>query len=579
MHLVVGGIVSWGLALAACGGDDSGAGLADGAADGGARSEASSSSGGGRDAATTDVKTDGQSDAVVADQRATADQQATDATSDASGNGDGGNMSTSDGAADSGSDAGAEAGATGPSVLQHHKNASRDGFYVDPALTKAAIHTMHLDSVFSATTSAQTFSQPLYMGAGVNGQDALFVATENNDVYALNPLTGMQLWATPTPLGTPVTGGLQCPGSINPLGVTGTPIIDPVARAMYLDAATGGTSPKHMIFSVAIDTGKINWSLDVSATIANFDSTDQNQRGALALLGGTLFVPYGGFDGDCGNYKGWVIAVPVNSPTSATGWATNALSGSGMWGPSGVSTDGTSLFVTTGNTNAQQRPTMWPMANSEAILKLSTAPMFSGNSTDYFAPTNWLNLDIGDADLDSSGLVLFDAAGATPTHLAFAIGKTGTAYVADRTNLGGIGSGVSSLPANGQAFGSLFAYTTAKGTYVGAQTTFSGCTGGNFSVLKVSNTGQLSFAWCASSGGEGGPISSSTSADGSTDSIVWSFGAAGDGTLRAWDADTGTNLFSAASPVSGSVQHWTSPIIANGRIYVAGDGRVYAFTL
>jgi outer membrane protein assembly factor BamB len=576
-HFVLGGVSAGGLAVAACGGDSGGAGAMDGAASADGRgigSSGSSSSGGagpdGGHDATNDAKAEVGSDAV-ADQR-TADQGASDgSTTDASG-GDGGTNGDGGG----GVDASVDAGPTGPSVLQHHKNASRDGFYIDPALTKAAIHTMHLDTVFSATTSSQTFSEPLLMAGGVNGQDALFVATENNDVYALNPMTGMQLWTVN--LGTPANGGSPCAGSITPLGVAGTPVIDPVGRAIYLDAATGGATLKHMIFSLSVDTGKTNWSLDVSATISNFDSTVQNQRGALTLVGGKLFVPYGGFDGDCGNYKGWVVAVPVNNPTAATGWVTPALSGPGIWAPSGVASDGTSLFVATCNTNANQRPTVWTNANSEAIIKLSAGPAFSGNSTDYFAPTDWLSMDQQDADLGSSGVVLFDAPNATPSHLAFGIGKTQTGRLVDRTNLGGIGNGLSSIGSNSQVFGALFAYTTAQGTYVGAQTAFSGCSG-DFGVLKVSNTAQLSVAWCANSGGSGGPISSNTSANGG-DAIVWSFGAAGDGTLRAWDADTGMSLpLSSSVTVSGGVEHWTSPIIANGRIYVAGDGAVYAFGL
>jgi hypothetical protein len=159
------------------------------------------------------------------------------------------------------------------------------------------------------------------------------------------------------------------------------------------------------------------------------------------------------------------------------------------------------------------------------------------------------------------------------------MGKSQTARLVDRTNLGGISDGISHLDGNGEVFGPMFSYSTAKATYVGVQTTFNGCSGGDFGVLKVSATAQLSLAWCGGSGGAGGEISSSTSPDGSTDSIVWSFGSGGDGILRAWDADSGMKIYEAQSGVGGGVQHWTSPIIAKGRVYMAGDGAVYAFTL
>jgi hypothetical protein len=493
---------------------------------------------------------------------------------DSAGNDSGGNDATGDG-----NDGG---GGSGASVLQFHKNPNRDGFYFDAALKKSAISTMHLDPNFKAKTSAQTYSQALFMEGGVNGKDALYVATENNDVFALDAATGAQLWITNLGPNEP-NGGLDC-GNIAPLGSTGTPIIDAASRTLYVSGLIDvNGAPTYKVFSLSVDKGTINWSLDVPATIANFDTKVQSQRSALALLGGKLFVPFGGLDGDCGNYHGWVVGIPVNNPQSATAWATSAQSGGGIWGPSGIASDGTSLYAATGNINGANP--MWLNADTEAVVKLSTGPAFSGQAADYFAPSDWYTrLDMNDLDLGSSGVVLFDAPKANPSHLAFVMGKSSNAYLADQTNLGGISDGVSMLAGDSLAFGEMFAYTTAIGTYVGVHQTFHGlkspkCTGGDFGVLSVSTTAQLSVAWCAGSGGGGGPISSSTSADGSTDSIVWSFGAAGDGLLRAWDADTGTNLFTAAAGVGGNVQHWTSPIIAKGRIYMAGDGAVYAFTL
>jgi hypothetical protein len=504
---------------------------------------------------------------------------------DSGGGNDSGGEAGDDSGGDSGGDTGTDTGGgdgggvTGASVLQHHKNPNRDGFYVDAALKKSAISTMHLDPNFNATTSGQNFSDPLFMEGGVNGKDAIFVATENNDVFALDATTGAQLWTTNLGTTSPLNT-FQC-GGIDPIGSTGTPIIDAASRTLFVAGAIlVNGAPRYNVFGLSVDTGAIAWTVDVQAKINGFDSTVQSQRSALSLLGGKVFVPFGGLDGDCGNYHGWVVGIPLANPQSPTSWSTAAPSGSGIWGPSGIASDGTSLFAATGNVNGPD-PT-WSNTNSEALVKLSTAPAFSGQAADYFAPSDWYtNLDMSDADLGSSGVVIFDAPNANPSHLAFVMGKSQTAYILDRTNLAGITNGVSKLGGNGMTFGAMFSYSTAAGTYVGMHQTFSSqnCNGGDFAVLGVSNAAQLSVAWCASSGGGGDPISSSTSPDGSTDSIVWSFGAAGDGTLRAWDADTGMNLFTAGAGVNGNVQHWTSPIIAKGRIYVAGDGAVYAFTL
>src|SRR5438874_12806808 len=50
----------------------------------------------------------------------------------------------------------------GASVLQFHKNASRDGLYVDAAFTKASAAGIHMDPSFKATIKGPTFAQPLY---------------------------------------------------------------------------------------------------------------------------------------------------------------------------------------------------------------------------------------------------------------------------------------------------------------------------------------------------------------------------------------------------------------------------------
>src|SRR6185369_15908432 len=64
-------------------------------------------------------------------------------------------------------------------------------------------------------------------------------------------------------------------------------------------------------------------------------------------------------------------------------------------------------------------------------------------------PENWLNLDSFDEDLGSSGPLLVDVPGATPSHLVVARGKDRNAYLVNRDNLGGISApiAVSQSPA------------------------------------------------------------------------------------------------------------------------------------
>ena len=225
----------------------------------------------------------------------------------------------------------------------------------------------------------------------------IIVATETNRVYALNAGTGNVIWQRS--VGTPVTSGLPC-GNINPLGITGTPVVDLASRSLFFDAMIAGATIKHLIFSFNVDTGatRSGWPVDVNAKARynglTFTSSIQNQRGALGFLNGVVYVPYSGHWGDCGNYHGWVVGVPISNPSTVTAWATSAIGG-GIWGHGGVASGGTNMFVITGNTF--QTRGHW--GGGEAIIRLQPGPVFSGNPTDYWAPTNWLQIDNGSTTL------------------------------------------------------------------------------------------------------------------------------------------------------------------------------------
>ncbi len=94
-------------------------------------------------------------------------------------------------------------------------------------------------------------------------------------------------------------------------------------------------------------------------------------------------------------------------------------------------------------------------------------------------------------------------------------------------------------------------------------------------AIKVSgNPPTFSVAWCASQNGGGNPIVTTT--DGSSNAIVWSIGT---GRLVGFDGDTGAVVFNGggAAEALGDVQYWQPPIVAKGRIFIAGNGRIYAF--
>ena len=218
-------------------------------------------------------------------------------------------------------------------VTQQHDDISRDGVYIDSAFTKTAAANLRRDLNFNGTILGSVYAQPLYVENGPGGAAMVIVATETNRVYALNANTGRVIWQRS--VGTPVTSGLPC-GNINPLGITGTPVVDLVSRSLFFDAMVAGATIKHLIFSLNVDTGatRSGWPVDVNAKARynglTFTSSVQNQRGALGFLNGVVYVPYSGHLGDCGNYHGWVVGVPISNPSNLTAWATTARGG-GIW--------------------------------------------------------------------------------------------------------------------------------------------------------------------------------------------------------------------------------------------------------
>ena len=498
---------------------------------------------------------------------------------------------------------GSMGGTTGASVsvLQHHNNASRDGLYVDARLTLAAAATMHVDTTFAnARVTGQVFAQPLYLAGTAGGPDMVIVATEQNNVYAFNAATGAIVWTRL--LGPPAVRSSDLPcGNITPnIGVTGTPVIDAATRTIYLDAMIhGATVAQHQVHALQADAqgaDRAGWPVDLNATAVSgglaFGSRLQNQRAALALVGGRVFVAFGGHVGDCDAYHGWIVGITTANPTQVSAWATTAVAG-GIWGSSGIASDGTSLYVSTGNTKASAgsgafgtSPTSW--GGGEAVIKFPTTvvqPPLT-QTTDYFFPSGWAALDMNDADLGGTGPVLFTVPGATPSNLVMALGKDFNAYLLNRANLGGMDAApIGRLAVTGSPIiTAAAAYRTATASYVVLRNNNSppaGCPNGSggLTAIRISAASPpaMTLAWCGGPGSVSAPAVSTTDANGAN-AIVWVV--ASDNRLHGVNGDTGASVFAggAAADAVPGVRSIQTPIVANGRIFVASDTQVFAFT-
>ncbi|SEF02280.1 hypothetical protein SAMN05519104_7843 [Rhizobiales bacterium GAS188] len=472
------------------------------------------------------------------------------------------------------------------SILTYHHDGARSGLYVMPRLTWQRAGGMHLDPDFDARIEGHIYAQPLFWHDRQTGRKLVIVATEDDVVYGLDAHDGKVAWKTS--LGRPVPrSALPC-GNIAPLGITGTPVIDGIKDTLYLDAmveAEDGSGAQHLVFGLSVSDGSVLPGFPVNVAEAlrargmTFAPRLQNQRGALLIAENKLFIPYGGHYGDCGQYHGWVVGIDLNDPRSVDAWSTRAAGG-GIWAPGGISYDGRSLFVATGNTKGARE---W--ADGEAIIRLGLDLKPSTDPRDFFAPTDWKALD--DSDLDLGGVNALPLDVSDPggkTALLLALGKDGKAYLLDRTSLGGIGGARAvERVARNAIITAPAVLPTQNGSLVAFEGSGASCpnrvTTAGLTVLKIEAhpAPKISTAWCGDIRGRGAPIV--TTDDDNSNPIIWMVGAEGDDRLHGFRADTGAPVFIGGGPAESmqGLRHFVTILASDDRLFVAGDGRIYAF--
>ncbi|HTT79223.1 MAG TPA: hypothetical protein VMF86_06050, partial [Stellaceae bacterium] len=339
---------------------------------------------------------------------------------------------------------------------------------------------------------------------------------------------------------------------------------------------------RHRVFALSLRDGATlpGWPIDIADAPAvqrlGFAPRMQNQRGALVLLDGAVYVPFGGHFGDCGDYHGWIIGLPLAKPPPLMAWRTRA-GGGGVWAPGGVASLDGALWFATGNTIGAAR---W--GDGEGVFRLAPDLHHSTAPADFFTPADWRELDERDADLGGTNPIPLDVPkrGGGVQRLMLALGKDGRGYLLDRGGLGGIGGALfTTRVAHAPIITAPAAFTSADGAFVVVRAGAAVCPpgeSGDLVALKIvaGSPPRLSPAWCAAFDGAGIPIVT-TSTRAGANPIVWVLGAEGDGRLHAFRGDTGAPL--TASERLAGLRHFQTLIAADSRLYAAVDDRVYAF--
>jgi outer membrane protein assembly factor BamB len=544
-----------------------------------------------------------------------------------------------------------------------------DSYKSKPALSSSfSIHK----NWTSSNLDGAIYAEPLI------AQGRVFVATENNSIYSLDAYTGKVIWRTN--LGPPVPlSDLPC-GDIDPTGITGTPVIDLRTQTIFavgflrdthrhelfaIDIGTGKVR-----FETAIDPPSssdplveqqraalaLNYYTERSSGSNNDNNNrtanEATRRGEAGTDGGIIvYVSFGGLFGDCGQYHGWMVATPISyvsllQGTNVTNRSDNSLKimgntsvGSlgttvarsnneskqphplffsfkvptvregGIWAPSGpaIDRDG-NIIVATGNSESVSN---FDFGN--AVIKLSPE---LGKVIDWFAPSNWADLDRTDTDLGSVGPAILDnnvnygdnnhKSTNSSSSSIFQVGKEGIGYILRSNKLGGMNGQVFSGPVcdggayGGTAYAAPYLYVACRDGLVSlylhppapvniTTTTAALRSGDRGSIASDSGIGNEGKD--GNHDHDGGTINKNNTYSSFTvrwhgppfwasppivaDGLVWTVDI-NNGELYAFDQSTGNVLF---HENFGHVTHFSTPSSAHGTIFVPAYDRIMSFSI
>jgi len=384
-------------------------------------------------------------------------------------------------------------------VLTYHNNNSSTGENLaETVLTPANVNPTTFGKLFATQLDGPVEAQPLYMDAlsittGPNPgvHNVVFVATENDSLYALDAGNGTLLWHAS--LRHAVHGGTVTPVPPadvhaafdgNPeIGITSTPVIDPATNTIYAVAFTKevASDGAHFIYQlyaldVASGTEKLGGLAVIADSLGNtyvsgptvqgsgagssggtvyFDALPQDQRPSLTLANGSIYVGFASFN-DTGPYHGWVLGYSAANlqPTAVFNATPNGAQG-GIWQSNGriAVDDQGNLYFETGNgtfETTRNAPGGFPILGDygDSFVKLAVDPA-SGPANqnmngwglkvvDYFTPYDESHLDHNDIDLGSGAPLLLPSAAGSAAHpdLLVGSGKSGRIYVIDRNDMG-----------------------------------------------------------------------------------------------------------------------------------------------
>ena len=490
-----------------------------------------------------------------------------------------------------------------PGTLTWRNDNSRSGVNNrELALSPATVNSSTFGKLFSCPTDGYAYAQPLYVPnlaiPGDRTRNVVFVATEKDLVYAFDADTSpcMQLWksilvpsgseAVPTP-NFDITNTDIVPF----VGITGTPVIDPSASTLYVVAKTtvpvvsGTAEYAQQLYALNLATGQQMQSVGIqfvaSSPQLGFSSLRENQRAALLLDNGTVYIAFASHGGE-GDYHGWLLGYDSSGLRQTgvfndTPGAAQGAGGGGIWQSGGgpAADPNHDVFVVTGDGPFDVN--RGGADFGDTFLRLGTNGALS--VADYFTPCDQAADQAAGLDIGASAPVLLpDSAGsASHPHLLIGGAKSGSLYVVDRDNLGGYcpAQGAPQIVpiGDGPILSTPLFWNNAVYVAAGA---------GKLKSFPLAG-GNLSASPSASQSPETlGPQGATPviSSNGSANAILWVIDTSGAlvspnslAVLRAYDPNDLSNEIYESSTLSsrdhaGLAVKFTVPTVANGKVYV-----------
>ena len=485
----------------------------------------------------------------------------------------------------------------------HYDNMRSGANSQETVLTPSNVVWTQFGKLFTQPVDGAIVGQALYLPnipiPKKGTHNVVYVATMNDTVYAFDAdsnsgANAEPLWtsrvvvsgAVPVPIsvqrGGNITGWTQ-------VGVVSTPVIDTATGILYVlakDYLNGVATNR--LWGLSVNSGATEFTpVGIAATFSfgggtySFNNLTQVNRPALLLDNGEIYVAFGS-NGAAGLEQGWVIAYSAATPTSPTPQFTGAFDDepgtyhAAIWqkgaGPSADSAG--YVYVETADGHVEV-----PGVNlGQSVLKLSQGGT-QLTLADWFTPFNWNYLRSNDLDLNDSVLLLPDQPGAHP-YLAIAVGKEGTLYVLDRTNLGGLCSNCNGDTQIVQELRGVVPETSSLVFWNGL--VYSSGVAAPIGAWSLTN-GLLSTSPVAQSINVAAGHSPVLSANGTSNGIVWQLNGRGPNALQAFDAITLKRIYSAAQSngrdALPSMPHFSQLIEVNGKVYVGTDSALVVFGL